>query len=235
MYINFEQLAESGMSFPDLMNLLAIRQKDDLVIQSIEKKDINKYIALEFVEHLKSGMYRLTKKGASFLNVIETPGISEAINETLYALKDLYEAQGKEIGLVKEAEYRLCWFMNNTNFKHNVICNAVKRYLASSGEYTLSLCNLIWKPPSIAFSVHMSLRSSKLFDLIAEDLSLGTEIYFVKTRTKEMEWLFSVSRLPYPATNGNPDYLFTGDPKREKERLINIKKCLLNRLKELRG
>lgn len=232
MYMNFRQLVSSGMTPYDLANLLAIRQKENVVIEAIEADDIDRYISTGIVEKLKSGVMRLTSKGTSFLGYIETPELTDDILETLKTMIAMYEAYSKDIGVSrKEAESRLCWFMGNTSFKKDVILQVTQSYIEESGDYTMSLCNFIWKPPSQAFSVHKDLKNSKLFDMIADKFRLSTEPYLDNKKSKEMDWLFSVARLPDPPSRGNPDYLFTGDSAKDKERLKNIKTYLFNKIR----
>lgn len=233
MYINFRELTSCGMSPTDLAYLLAIRQKDDFIIQVIPEDYFARYTELGLIETLKSGVTRLTSKGTSFINYIETPGLTDEILDTLKEMIDMYESYAKDIGVSrKEAESRLCWFMGNTSFKKETILPITKKYLDDSGDYTMSLCNFIWKPPSQAFSVHMNLKNSKLFDLIAERYGLSTEPYIEAKKSKEIDWLFAVSRLPNPPAKGNPDYLFTGNSETDKDRLKNIKTYLLNKLRK---
>lgn len=52
MYINFRQLAASDMTPNDLANLLAIRQKDTVMIEAMLEKDAGRYIELGLVEKL---------------------------------------------------------------------------------------------------------------------------------------------------------------------------------------
>ena len=58
MYINFRQLAASDMTPNDLANLLAIRQKDTVMIEAMPEEDAGRYIELGLVEKLKSGVMR---------------------------------------------------------------------------------------------------------------------------------------------------------------------------------
>lgn len=233
MYINFRQLAASDMTPNDLANLLAIRQKDTVMIEAMLEKDAGRYIELGLVEKLKSGVMRLTNKGTSFVNYIETPEMTDEVLETLKIMIGMYESYSKDIGVSrKEAESRLCWFMGNTSFKKEVILQVTESYIAESGDYTMSLCNFIWKPPSQAFSVHMNLKNSKLFDLIAEKFKIATEPYLESKKNKEM-----VGCLPYlnclrRRLKAIPDYLFTGSSETDKERLKNIKTYLFNKIRK---
>lgn len=229
MYINFEKFTESGMSPTELLWLIALKQKDDLIIQSIPEEGIKLFEEKGFIEKLKNGSYKISKKGASYLEVIETPAITDEISRVLGVLIDLYSSYGKDIGVSrKEAQKRLCWFMSNTNFRSSVVISAVEEYLQNNPDYTLSLCNLIWKPASQAFSVHMTLNTSKLFDLIAGKFGFNTAPYFKENQNKNLEWLFAVSRLPNPPANPDPAMLFTFNSKNDKKRITEIKKYLLN-------
>lgn len=233
MYVNFEKLAESGMSPSELLWLIAIKQKDDLIIESIPEDGISKFDERGFIKRLKNGSVRISNKGASYLEVIETSGITDEISRVLERLIELYASYGKDIGVSrKEAQNRLIWFMSNTNFRGDVIVGTVERYLEENPDYTLSLCNLIWKPASQAFSVHMTLNTSKLFDMISEKYGFNTTPFFSENKNKVMEWLFAVSRLPSPPVNPDPAILFTMNSKKDKERITEIKKYLLNMIKK---
>lgn len=235
MYVNIEQLALSGLAPSDLINLLAIRQKDEFFIKGIPEEDINIYLTIGYIEKLKNGNYRLTKKGNGFIIAVETPGLTDEISETQKILVNIYENRGKEIGVsVKEVESRLVWFMGNTNFKKDVVIDGVERYLDSCGEYTMSLCNLIWKPPSVAFSVHKNLKDSRLFDIIVKKYRFDPEEYFNEEKNKEVKWLFAVSKLPDPPLKASSDILFTLDAKKDRERIRNIKTYLYNYLRKFK-
>ena len=91
MYINFRQLAASDMTPNDLANLLAIRQKDSVMIEAMPEEDAGRYIELGLVEKLKSGVMRLTNKGTSFVNYIETPEMTDEVLETLKIMIGMYE------------------------------------------------------------------------------------------------------------------------------------------------
>ena len=106
MYINFEKFTESGMSPAELLWLIALKQRDDLIIQSIPEEGMKLFEEKGFVEKLKNGSCRISKKGASYLEVIETPEITDEISRVLGVLIDLYSTYGKDIGVSrKEALY----------------------------------------------------------------------------------------------------------------------------------
>ena len=102
MYINFRQLAASDMTPNDLANLLAIRQKDSVMIEAMPEEDAGRYIELGLVEKLKSGVMRLTNKGTSFVNYIETPEMTDEVLETLRIMIGMYESYSKDIGVSRK-------------------------------------------------------------------------------------------------------------------------------------
>lgn len=234
MYINFELLLKSELKPYELLDLQAIKQKDDTMIASMEEKDLKKYELNGFVEKNKAGKYRLTKKGGTFLDTIETPEETEEAERASKEAIRMYEEAGKDIGVSRmEAKSRMAWFLAVTGFKTELVIQKIESYLTESGQYTLSLCNLIWKPPSAVFSVHKNLKDSKLFDLISSSFKFDNMAFFEARKSKEMEWLFGISRLPNPP-KGNADILFTMDVRQEIERMKNIKTYLFNKIRKWR-
>lgn len=234
MFVNFERMVESGITATDLLQLIAIRQRDKAVVDAISEEQIGKFMDAGYIEPLAKGGHKISKKGGALLVVIETPGITKEINDAFEKLKSLYESYGKDIGIsIKEAQNRLIWFMGNTGFRGNVIIEETRQYLENNPEYTMTLCNFIWKPPSQAFSVHMNLKDSKLFDLIARRFGMNTNAYFDGVKGREAEWCFALSRLPEPPRNCRPDYLFTRDVSKEKETLRGIKMMFINSIRKI--
>lgn len=225
MYVNFERLLSSGMTAQELLYLLAVRQKEKMIVETIPSETIEMFRINGWIEGEKT--MKLTKKGTALLDQIETAGLTSEISLLLNDLTELYKSYGKDIGIsVKEAESRLIWFISETNFRPGVIRDTVLTYLEDNPEYTLSLCNLIWKPQSAAFSVHKKLRESKLFDLIAQKFGFKTDPYFEDKKTVEYAWLFAVSRLPNPPAKSELNVYFTGSSKEDKERIKDIKSKL---------
>lgn len=230
MYLNFEQMLSSGLTFTDVANLLMIRQKEPLA-DEIPKGDINKYIGKRFIEQQKNGKYKITPYGGSVLTRIETPGLTPEIEEIRDAIIEIYDSQGKDTGVVKEVERRIIWFVSNTNFKKAPIVDAVWSHIESGGEYTMRLENLIWKPGNV-YSANMKLSESKLFDIILKKYKLGSSLYMNEKRNKEIDWLFAISRIPDPPKKLNPEYTLTGDVKSDIKRIKELKKELGERLRK---
>lgn len=245
MYLNFYELYSSDYSIRDLMTLIAIRQKEDDCL--INQESAAKLEKANMIEQQRNGAYKLTPKAMEFISVVETPGLTEEVSLLLDYLIELYRAIDKDPGITKEIERRLIWFMGTTGFSAKVIKATVEKYLrknnspaypsmnrqADDKKYIMSLANLIWKPQSVAFSVHMKLSESKLFDLVCLDYSISSKFYFEDKKPKDITWLLAVSRLPDPPAKLPAELSFTGSGKSDKERLKQLKTELYKKLKEV--
>lgn len=110
MYINFERLLSSGMTAQELLYLLAVRQKEKMIVETIPSETIEMFRINGWIEGEKT--MKLTKKGTALLDQIETAGLTSEISLLLNDLTELYKSYGKDIGIsVKEAESRLIWFI----------------------------------------------------------------------------------------------------------------------------
>ncbi len=230
MYINFEQMMSSGLTISDVANLLMIRQREPTA-DGIPKERIDEYIGNRFIEQQKNGKYKITPRGGSVLTLIETPGLTPEIEGIRDAVVRLYDSFGRDPGAVKEVEKRLVWFVSNTNFRKGPIVDAVQEHLETSGEYTMRLENLIWKPGN-AFASRMSLADSKLFDLILKRYKLNSDLYLREGQNKEINWLFAVSRLPDPPGKMDPSLTMTGSVETDIDMIRLIKEELGRRLRK---
>lgn len=225
MYINFKELIESDLTIQDIETLVGVRQKEDEVI--LQKDSIDVLLEKGYIERYKNGNLKLSSKGQSFLNVIETPGITEEVSNLVSSLVKMYESSDKPTGIIKDVEQRVSWFLHETGFGTKKIEQEVGRYLSESGTYTMSLSNLIWKPKSVAFSIHMKLSESMLFDLMARRYGLNTSIYFADKKPKDIAYIMAVSRLPNPPSSINPENTITGSAKGDKEAILKARKMMV--------
>lgn len=233
MYINFEQLMSVGLTMDDIGYLLMIRQKDPMMgIIPTDKMDM--YIERKFVEIMKNGKYKITPRGGSALSLVETPGLTPEVEEIRDAAIRIYDSFGKDPGMIKEVERRMIWFVANTSFKKGPILDAVSSHLEGSGEYTMRLDNLIWKPSNV-YSAHMSLCDSKLFDIILKRYGLNSDPYFKENKDKEISWLYGVARLPRPGKRMRAEYTISGDVTNDIKRIEELGKELGRRLKSAVG
>lgn len=230
MYINFKELRESDFTIEDIETLVGIRQKED---ESILRKDsVDILLERGYIEKFKNGNLKLSSKGQSFLNVIETPGLTEEVSSLVSSLVKMYELNDKPTGIIKEVEQRVSWFLHETGFGVDKIKQEVGRYLTDNDKFTMSLSNLIWKPKSVAFSVHMKLSESMLFDLMARRYGLNTSIYFADKKSKDIAYIMAVSKLPNPPASISPDSTITGSVKGDKEAILKARKMMVEYINE---
>lgn len=218
----------------DLDILFKINQKEGLLL---ENEDFSKFEDLDLITYLnapkaKHLSVRLSKQGKVFLDSLLTKGFTEEIGGLLEELMEMYKNEGKETGNHLEIQNRLIWFVETTGFGPNAIKKVIDQYLSDSGEYTMRLDNLLWKPASLAFSVHPTLKDSKLFDMITKTFNLPINYYVNQNRSAEENWLWDVSQMKIPQRLDS-EYYFTGSAKGDKEFQDKLKKMLQNKINPL--
>lgn len=234
MFINFEMVVKYNLTPNEYFLLAAIKQREHWLVDSFKKEDFGRLAEMGIISKQPTGKWKIEHKGQNFIDRLESPKINEKTLQLCNALIGLYERNEKPLGETrKEIEGRLAWFMSETGFKAELIYNTASEYLNESGEYTMSLANLIWRPQSKAFSVHMQLKDSKLFDLISARYNLNPLPFLEPSKKKETEWLMAVAKLPSPPKRGNPDIMFTGSGEKDAERIKNIKQYLFNSLQKI--
>lgn len=234
MYINYELLFKKGMTMDDLDILFKINQKESVLL---EHEDFSKFEALKLVTYLstpkaKHISIRLSKEGKVFMDSLLTKGFTEEIGGLVDDLVKLYDDNSKETGNHLEIQKRLIWFVEETGFGPNAIKKVVDQYLSDSGDYTMRLDNLIWKPASVAFSVHPVLKDSRLFELITKTFKLPINYYINQNRSAEENWLWDVSQMKIPQRLDS-EYYFTGSAKGDKAFQDKLKKMLQDKINPL--
>jgi len=223
-YINYKLLYDKGLSDDDYHLLQKIFQKEEFLLEGFLDR-FKHFLDLGLIQYLKDKEntikgIRISKKGKKFLSDLETKGYTDTIGIILDKLIGMYEVEDKIIGKKLEVKSRLIWFTEQTGFSPTIIIKSVQEYLDNNPEYTMSLENLLWKPQSVAFSVHKNLKQSKLFDVINTKYKLD-ETFFLKTMNKHNEWLFSVAKLS-PPRKGDDHIYFTGSYKGDLEHINKI-------------
>lgn len=218
----------------DLDILFKINQKEGLLL---ENEDFSKFENLDLITYLnapkaKHLSVRLSKQGKVFLDSLLTKGFTEEIGGLLEELMEMYKNEGKETGNHLEIQNRLIWFVETTGFGPNAIKKVIDQYLSDSGDYTMRLDNLLWKPASLAFSVHPTLKDSKLFDMITKTFKLPINYYVNQNRSTEENWLWDVSQMKIPQRLDS-EYYFTGSAKSDKAFQDKLKKMLQDKINPL--
>lgn len=227
MYISFDLITQH-MSLNSFLALQSVKQKEsfnEFFSEELKSLEDEKYI-----EKCKNGNYKLTSKGGAFLTLVTESLVDPAVDNLAQELIAMYIGRGKKPGRQMEIVSRLAWFIDASMFNDNIIKDAVSEYLVTSGEYTSSLENLIWKPQNL-MTTHKKLKDSKLFDIIACKYGILKFNYDGTDKSKKMKWLTAVAKLPAPPSNISPELTITGDVKRDVQSISRIKRVLLNILK----
>lgn len=191
MYINFEHLYNKGLSDEDFIVLQKLFQKMDYIIN--DEYDYQKLINLELVN--EKG---LTDKGKAFMKQLHNVNYSDGVAELAQKLLDMYSTYGVEGDSLLIIQDRIGWFMKETGFSAEVIESIVEEYLSEVTKYRLSLRNLIWNPPSKAFSVHKTLKDSKLYDIVCKKYGINPNVIIKEKDKVWFKWLHGVAMLKVP-------------------------------------
>lgn len=231
MYLNFKLMHTKGISPAEVLTLLAIQQRETFVFKDIPYEYFEEQGLIEYTKtgKTKEERVRLSKNGSALLKALSTPGATEEVLHMVEELIELYEDHGKETGNKLEIRNRLIWFVNATGFGLKAIKTIVEDYLFNSGDYTLKLDNLIWKPQSSAFSIHYSLSDSRLFDLIVKKYKLPIN-FFLKTsdkRTVKESWLFDIMKLKVPSRLPE-EFYWTGSYESDLKKHKELQKLFLS-------
>lgn len=235
MYINYNLLYSKNLSDIDYHVLQKIFQKEEKLLEPFLDR-FNILEELGLIQYLKGKEgqakgVRISRKGKSFLSQLQTMSYTDSIGSLVESLISLYKTNGKHVGNKLEVQSRLIWFIAQTGFSPKVIRLTVEEYLLDNPEYTMSLENLIWKPASIAFSVHKQLKGSKLYDCICFKYDLNQTFLIETKKNKAIEWLQSVSNLNVPKGVGSELY-FTGSYQGDVEQVKKIEEYYFNFISE---
>ena len=227
MYINYKLMFEKGILATELFTLIMINQKEAMYLKEIPFEYLEEQELITYIKGsgTKEERVRLSANGKALLTALTTRGISEESLQLAESLVELYSDYNKESGNLLEIRDRVSWFIDETGFSTKVIFNAVEDYVTNSGEYTMRLDNLFWKPQSTAYSTHYNLSDSRLFELIRKKYNLPVAFYLKPSEKRKVKdvWLYDVMKLKVPTKLPDSCY-WTGSEKGDKEALVRLKK-----------
>ena len=174
MYINVPLLQSRELSLEEFSLLSIIRQnkKEDLgeyLQGSLKETSYDRFFELKLIEEIKTGKtrferLRLSKKGQSWLDEIETPEITEN-DLTIYEwLASVYVETGREVGNAKKAKTFISLFRAQSGIEKKSLALLCKMFIEddSQFEWSKKLEFLFFKPPNV-FSVKFDLQQSRLY------------------------------------------------------------------------
>ncbi len=220
MYINFTLLYEKGLTDVDLIILQKVKQKELFIS---DESELNNLFNLNLIEKNKTdGRIRISKFGNSFLNDLEIPDLTDEIKDISIKAIEMYKNYNKPFGSKNEVLVRMAWFIKNTGFNPLAVLNEIESYLSVTDMAFISrLDNLLWKQPN-AFSVHKTLKDSKLYDIFVSKYNLN-EDYFMISTNKDYFWKLSISKLQVP--KGSDFYFISYDA--DKKKIAELRNSIL--------
>lgn len=180
MYINLEILESKCLSLLDIGLLQVIRQNksedcsDYLRRCSLSggQEYFDRFVTAELVEFIKPKKksddqfvcIRLSKKGTTWLEEIETPEITEDDLKIYSWLEGIYTNSGKEVGNKKKTKMFIAQFRANSSISKNSLAFLCKAFMEdpSQFEYSKRLEYLFFKPANV-FSTKFDIDASRLY------------------------------------------------------------------------
>lgn len=186
MYINFNQFRKLKLTEEFVFFLLAVKSEDKEYIESFNDKQ--KSLEEGYIKQIKSGDYRLDKKGKEVLNKLsKSDAITPETEKLAEWIANYYK--NKKGGIVrnkKELQRRCQSFSDETGWVKNQLAVVVALFIndcydQSSGlsleefkeqnprmQLSVIAENLFWTPRS-KFSTHFNLDDSPLYQYYLEN------------------------------------------------------------------
>ena len=198
MYINFKMLENKGLNHSDLILLQAAKQNrvEDLshVIERFSDLDIEPLKKEGYLTQIKgekkdseASKLRLSKKGATLLEVFETPVVTEEDLMLYDWIADVYIGLGKEIGNKKKTKMFIAMFRVHSGIEKNHLATLMDMFVKDEGnmEFNHRLEYAFFKPATV-YQVKFEIEQSRLYQYY---LSYKT---FFDNKFEEMDKLATV-------------------------------------------
>lgn len=194
MYINFKMLKSKELSHSDLVLLQASKQNkvedlsyviekfSDLDIDPLEEKGYLTYIAGKKKDS-KASKLRLSKKGVTLLEVLETPEITEEDLVLYDWMHEIYTLDGKLIGNKKRTRIYIAEFRVHSGIERNELAHLLEVFLRDDKNmaYNNKLEFAFFKPANL-FQTKFELDQSRLWQYYQSNKELIDTAY--KSRIK---------------------------------------------------
>lgn len=175
-WINYEYLKEKKMSPEDFLVLQTIKQnksedRADDIEYLCQKADLFYLEEEGLVEYIKGTKkdskykkMRLSKKGQTVLDDLETPGIIEDDVRLYEWLKAEYESSDRVVGNRKKTKSYIAYFRSHSQINRNKLAFLCQTFLSDDSQmkYSQKLEYMFFKPPNV-YSTRFDLEESRLY------------------------------------------------------------------------
>lgn len=176
MYLNVKMIEARGLSL-DLVIILQLckQNKFEDMSNQIESRgslDLPWLFEHNLIEHVKAKKksdteyhtVRLSKKGQTYLDDVETPEITEEDIKIFEWLSNAYKNAGKEVGNRKKGLIWLSNFRVESGINRNWLVTLCSHFLKDDQQqqYSQKLQYVFWKPSNM-YAVKFQLEESKLW------------------------------------------------------------------------
>lgn len=175
MYINFDVLEHKNLSIDDLMLLqIAKQSKTEDLSRHISKYPWDRVeflLSIGYLTEIKGSKksprhskIRLSKKGNTTLNDIETPEVSPEDIILFDWISKVYIDLGKEIGNKKKTKMYIALFRVNSGIEKNCLATLIEHFVNDEDnmEYNFKLEYAFFKPTNV-FQVKFDIEQSRLY------------------------------------------------------------------------
>lgn len=177
MYINTKILLSRGLTLLDVSILQIIKQNkfednSSIISKHVTISFLQNYADLGLIEYVKpknksqewSHTIRLSSKGNSWLEDIETPTIEEEDLKMYTWLEGIYQKTGKEVGNRNKTKQFIAAFRTQSGISRNKLAYLCQVFISDEEQFEWSkrLQYLFYKGDSL-FSVKFQLEGSRLY------------------------------------------------------------------------
>lgn len=177
MYINFKLLDSKALDMDDYLLLHACRQNrtEDLggfierkwgegKIWYLEQQELISHVNPKNKNQNKCHTARITKKGESLLEDLDTPEVNEDDLKLFEWLEGIYKSQEKQVGNRKKTKLYIALFRVNSQINRNRLAHLIYSFISDEREmeYSQKLEYLFFKP-SHMFQSKFDIEQSRLY------------------------------------------------------------------------
>ena len=191
MYINFKLLTSKKLDLDDYLLLHACRQNktEDLAdiieknwgegkIWYLEQQELVEHVKPKNKKQTKCHTVRISKKGQSLLDDLDTPEITEDDIKVFTWLEKVYKESNRVVGNRKKTKLYIALFRVNSQIDKNRLAKLALEFIndESEMEYSMKLEYLFFKPSNV-FQSRFDIEQSRLYQYYLKNQEHFDELF----------------------------------------------------------